>query len=466
MSVSAKYDAIIIGAGMSGLAAGIRLAMYDKKVLILESHVIPGGLNSYYQRAGREFDVGLHALTNFAKKSERGAPMTKLLKQLRLPYEALKLCEQSHSKIVFPGHTLHFTNEFERFESDIAANFPEDIDGFRALAQKVREFNDVALDNPYLPAREVLKNFIKDQTLLEMILCPLLIYGSAWEDDMDFSQFVIMFKALYFEGLARPLGGVRTIIDLLTDRYQELGGEIRYRARVEKIHTDAGAVRAVTLKNGETIETNRVLSSAGHPETMNMVEANTNSLPRSGNLSFCESIFVLNKTPVDLGEEATLIFYNNRETYHYRKPENLYDDQSAVICLPNNYQNSGLEEGWARATFIANYNLWNELKTTDKALYREKKEAVATSALKLMNQFMPGIKDASLFSDVFSPTTVTRYTSHFSGAVYGSPDKLRDGRTHIKGLSLCGTDQGFLGIIGSMLSGISMANLHVLMDQE
>jgi hypothetical protein len=27
---------------------------------------------------------------------------------------------------------------------------------------------------------------------------------------------------------------------------------------------------------------------------------------------------------------------------------------------------------------------------------------------------------------------------------------------------LCGTDQGFLGIIGAMLSGISMANFHIL----
>ncbi len=464
--MSAKYDAIIIGAGMSGLAAGIRLAMYDKRVLILESHVIPGGLNSYYKRAGREFDVGLHALTNFAQKSERGAPMTKLLKQLRLPYEALKLREQSHSKIVFPSHSLSFTNDFERLTSEIGEKFPDQVDGFRKLATAVREFNDVALDNAYQSAREVLKTFISNSTLQEMILCPLLIYGSAWEDDMDFSQFVIMFKALYFEGLARPHGGVRTIIDLLTERYQELGGEIRYRARVEKIITEEGVVRAVTLKGGETIETNRILSSAGHPETMSMVDDSSQTAARSGNLSFCESIFVLKDTPASLGEDATLIFYNNRETYHYRRPQDFYDAQSAVICLPNNYENSGLEEGWARATFIANYSLWNELKTNDKEAYRQKKEEVAKSALTLMKSFMPGVEDSSLFSDVFSPTTVTRYTSHFKGAVYGSPDKLRDGRTPIKGLSLCGTDQGFLGIIGSMLSGISMANLHVLMDQE
>ena len=78
------FDAIIIGAGMSGLAAGIRLAMFDKKVLILEKHSIAGGLNSYYQRRNadlggvRKFDVGLHALTNFAKKGEKRKPFTKI----------------------------------------------------------------------------------------------------------------------------------------------------------------------------------------------------------------------------------------------------------------------------------------------------------------------------------------------------------------------------------------------------
>ena len=42
------YDAAIIGAGMSGLAAGIRLAYYQKSVCILERHTTIGGLNSFY----------------------------------------------------------------------------------------------------------------------------------------------------------------------------------------------------------------------------------------------------------------------------------------------------------------------------------------------------------------------------------------------------------------------------------
>ena len=59
------YDTIIIGAGMSGLAAGIRLAYYEQRVCILERHNTIGGLNSFYRLRGRDYDVGLHAVTNF-----------------------------------------------------------------------------------------------------------------------------------------------------------------------------------------------------------------------------------------------------------------------------------------------------------------------------------------------------------------------------------------------------------------
>ncbi|MEZ6109951.1 MAG: NAD(P)-binding protein [Pirellulaceae bacterium] len=59
------YDTIIIGAGMSGLAAGIRLAYFDRRVCVLERHYTIGGLNSFYRLNGRDYDAGLHAVTNF-----------------------------------------------------------------------------------------------------------------------------------------------------------------------------------------------------------------------------------------------------------------------------------------------------------------------------------------------------------------------------------------------------------------
>ncbi len=65
-------------------------------------------------------------------------------------------------------------------------------------------------------------------------------------------------------------------------------------------------------------------------------------------------------------------------------------------------------------------------------------------------------------TDMFTPRTIARFTGHQRGAVYGSGVKHRRGLTAAPNVYLCGTDQGFLGIVGAMLSGISMANHHIL----
>src|SRR3989442_5916567 len=115
MNSRSHYDVAIIGAGMSGLAAGIRLAHFGRKVCIFERHNAPGGLNSFYSIGGRKFDVGLHAMTNFVRAGVESTPLTKLLRQLRIERDELALCEQKQSRVAFcaPGRTsLRFTNDF------------------------------------------------------------------------------------------------------------------------------------------------------------------------------------------------------------------------------------------------------------------------------------------------------------------------------------------------------------------
>lgn len=453
---------------MSGLAAGIRLAMYNKKVLVLEKHTISGGLNSYYARGKRKFDVGLHALTNFVTKDDRGKPFNKLMKQLRIPYEDFKLSPQNYSLIQFPDKKLKFTNEIAVLIEEINQKFPAEIDGFIKLLDHIKAFDEVNLSNETVMAKTVVRNFIKDDSLVEMIFCPLLIYGSAWENDMDFSQFVIMFKSIFLEGFSRPEGGVRTIIDILLKKLADAGGELRFKSEVTRIISHNNKIVGVEINHDKIIECDQVLSSMGLPETYGVVsEFEKLSHPKVGQLSFCESILITDKKPRELGVDATIVFYNNRPEYLYQKPQTLFDRKSAVVCFPNNFKYDNFQddypEGVLRVTNIANFDLWNELKSSeDKTLYKDQKEIVAKSAMEILKQ--TGLKSdyQVLFKDIFTPTTIKRYTQHFEGTVYGSTDKSRNGTTPIQGLYICGTDQGFLGIVGSMLSGISMANLHVL----
>src|SRR6478609_8785850 len=121
------YDAAIIGAGMSGLAAGIRLAHFGKKVCIFERHNAPGGLNSFYALAGRKYDVGLHAMTNYVPPGAKGTPLVKLLRQLRIRREEFDLNPQVGSAILMGGRRLSFTNDFATLETEVAREFPSQI---------------------------------------------------------------------------------------------------------------------------------------------------------------------------------------------------------------------------------------------------------------------------------------------------------------------------------------------------
>ena len=137
------YDTIIIGAGMSGLAAGIRLAHYDQRVCILEKHYTIGGLNSFYRLGGRDYDVGLHAVTNFTPKGTKKGPLARALRQLRFKWEDFSLAPQIGSRIAFPGIDLKFDNDIELLKSEIARTFPGQIDKFQNLLGKIVEYDDV-----------------------------------------------------------------------------------------------------------------------------------------------------------------------------------------------------------------------------------------------------------------------------------------------------------------------------------
>ncbi|MGE0708102.1 MAG: phytoene desaturase family protein [Planctomycetota bacterium] len=479
------YDVIIIGAGMAGLAAGIRLAMYEQRVLILERHYIAGGLNSYYHKFKRPFDVGLHAMTNFVPKGAKRAPLTKLLRQLRIPYEELRLCEQYGSQVAFPGVKLDFGNDFELLRSEVARAFPAQTDGFDALTREVLAYDDLSLEAEPIPSRPVLERHLSDPLLIDMLYCPLMFYGSAEENEMEFGQFCIMFKSIFREGFARPDGGVRTIISALTRRFEELGGELRYQRGVDRILTrpggDGRAVTGVLLErergltkisskprptadHDEVITAPVVLSTAGVPETWRMTEglsARAADDTETGALTFMESIMCLDVEPKQLGIDKTIVFYNDSARFDYRRAEDHCDLRSGVICATNNYHHTEpLPEGLLRVTNIASYPKWAALEKPEP--YATVKEEWFQKQVEKLRTLLPDFTPHITVHDSFTPRTVWHFTRHLEGAIYGSPRKLRSGRTPIAGLYVAGTDQGFLGIVGAMLSGISIANAWVL----
>ena len=454
---------LVIGGGLSGLAAAIRAARFIPEVLLVEKHSRLGGLNSYFFRNNNLFETGLHAITNYAEPGDKQAPLNRLLRQLKLRRTDFSFCQQEKSEIVFRHlQSLTFSNDKQVFISEVEAKFPHSAAGFRNLLHIVKNFDPFAA-TPFRSAKIFLQDILQDPLLTEMILCPLMFYGSSREDDMDLSQFVIMFRAIFLEGMFRPFGTIKDLLDLLTDHYLELGGSIKKNCGVKKILLRQNKVVGVELDGGQVVECGYIVSTIGHAETLKLISTDIPpQTERLSRLGFIETIYQLQPSPPHLVKDKTIIFFNNGEKFLYKNPQDYVDFESGVICFPGNFQ--GLPHKprlELRSTHLANYTNWKHLATNPEHYVNEKQSSSRRSA-QMLEKLIGTFRANIVYEDTFTPVTIERYTAKVNGAIYGSPEKIKDGNIGYPNLFLAGTDQGFLGIIGSMLSGISIVNQHIL----
>lgn len=454
---------VIIGAGLSGLAAGIRFARFGQKVLILEKHSVPGGLNSYYYRKGNLFETGLHAMTNFAPAADRHAPLNRLFRQLKLSRKKFTTHEQFTSEVLFSGREkLCFSNDFELLQSQVAEKFPHAIDRFVDLVNLIDAY-DPFTPVPKISTRERLKSVLQDELLIDMLLLPLMVYGNSEEHDMDFGQFVILFRAIFQEGFFRPHGTIKDFLDMLLDQYRSLGGEIRFNAAVSHFDISENSIRSVHLASGEDIECEYVISTAGYPLTLRFagVPSEDEISPYEGRMSFVESLYLLPpETRKSLPDDRTILFYCRSDKFDYCRPDGPVGLDFGVICFSDNF--TGLDKSGrfqVRLTSPANYDCWKQASPSEyTSMKREWSERIGNISSEIIGNYRENI----VYHDFFTPVTIEKFTGKAKGAVYGSPVKIKDGRSSYENLFIAGTDQGYLGIVGAMLSGVTMVNHHIL----
>jgi phytoene dehydrogenase-like protein len=108
---------------------------------------------------------------------------------------------------------------------------------------------------------------------------------------------------------------------------------------------------------------------------------------------------------------------------------------------------------------LASYDYWKHL---DKKDYRDEKERVMDRQQAILERTSAGFNAHVTRREMFTPLTLERYTGRVGGSIYGSPERRKDCRTAVPNLFVCGSDQGYLGIVGSLLSGVVVANRYLL----
>ncbi len=473
-----SYSLIIIGGGLSGLAAGIRFARFGENVLILEKHSRIGGLNSYYYRKGFLLETGLHAITNFAPPDVKSAPINRLFRQLKISRQQVGFHEQFSSRIYFQDRpTLHFSNDFNLLKDEISRHFPESIDRFISFVSEIDRIN-AFVPGPHVSARKKILAALNNKLLTDMLLCPLLFYGSSEENDMDFNQFIIMFRSIYQEGFFRPDGTMKDFLQLLKQKYINFGGKIRLKTGVNNIISSSenkSFIQGVRLHSGEEITADFVLTTIGYPETLKLLNNNTSFKKNKidslkGKLTFTESIHILPaETKNKITSDQTIIFYNISDHFRYEKPAEAVDINSGVICFPENFKDLPEKDIFQlRVTHQANYDIWKQASINRESdEYVNMKDSWNQKSVKTVSKIIGNYQENVVYEDSFTPVTIEKYTGRAQGAIYGSACKLKDGKIRneygaYENLYIAGTDQGYLGIIGSMLSGVSIVNQHIL----
>jgi phytoene desaturase len=268
----------VIGAGMGGLAAAIRLAGRGYGVTLFEARRRVGGLASDLEAAGSIFDGGPYILLDRPGLDwvfrELGLHLDRELELTRIDpvYE-----------VRFPeGHPIRFHADLDRTSEEMDRASPGCGVRYRRLVESLKRIHQDAFPLLFVSrptARHLLRNrafrhamflfrdldsVLRRTGLPREIRQSLAIWSHiAGRDPGEAPSLLAVVAALIHDpGAYYPRGGMGTIGDRLYRRAVAAGVDVRLASAVRKIHFADGNRPRVEV-DGEAIPFDAVVSNAG-----------------------------------------------------------------------------------------------------------------------------------------------------------------------------------------------------------
>jgi phytoene desaturase len=275
-----SLHAVVIGAGLGGLAAAIRLQAQGHHVTVVESQPALGGRASRLRDAGYTWDTGPSLITMPWLLDELYALAgTSTADQLTLrwldPFYRIRWADD-------PRH-FDFTGDRDRMLAEMGRFSPADAaryDEFMAASKAIHEQGIlVAGRQPFLDPVAFAK-LVPTMLRLDAIRSLRGFVGRHFEDPrlrmvFDFHSLFIggdpwrvpaIYTALSYlqvqDGVWYADGGVYALVESLGALIRAGGGTIHTGVRVQAIEHDGSRTTGVRLADGERIEADIVVSNA------------------------------------------------------------------------------------------------------------------------------------------------------------------------------------------------------------
>jgi phytoene dehydrogenase-like protein len=484
-----RYDYIIIGAGMGGLSAANFLAKYNKKVLVLEKHNIPGGLVTSFQRKGVHFDLGIHGLYELRE----GQAIPQFMEFWKAPQvETEQLCgdlkcfidgkeyDFEHGKVresflrQFPNNKEDVNHIFdimetinrEMFSGTEAPEPPYDMNLFQLIKFGItaKKLRPMFMKYGNKDAYKILDSFTAEEDLKTAVYAkcpyPMVFMSFAY-------QWGVYGKNYY------PVNGMQDIPNAAVEGLKRMGGELKLNTEVTKILVKDNQAYGVKTKDGTEYH-GAVISNASPQFTYEWMTGGASVKEKmkkaiSGKKIFepVAALFMsLDETKYNLNNLEGICILSKND---YTTKTNEYTPETAPIAINIYPKRAGDEFRPLVALVPISYEYHNSWETDAGRergeKYNKLKKEVEKILMERIGKHMGSdFIDAVSYKELSSPVTYERYTYSKNGSFMGwSAEQSEYGkylkqRTDIKDLYLVGqwVFPGF-GVAGVMASGYYLA---------
>ncbi|MFZ4578418.1 MAG: phytoene desaturase family protein [Myxococcota bacterium] len=271
--------AVVIGAGLGGLAAALRLRARGYAVTVLEARDQAGGRAGVFRQDGFQFDAGPSVVTAPYLFDE----LWQLFGERREDHLTFTPVDPFYRVQFTTGEHFDYVGDEERILEEIRKFNPSDVDGYRRMvehAKKIFEIGYLKLaDVPFERLSDMLRvvpdmlrlkshrsvyqlvsSYIQDDRLRQVFTFqPLLVGGNPF----DTSSIYMLIHYLERKwGVHWARGGTAAIVQAMVDLLVRQGGELHLNTPVAEVEIQGDHAVAVNDVTGKSWPCDLVVANA------------------------------------------------------------------------------------------------------------------------------------------------------------------------------------------------------------
>ena len=347
---------VVVGAGLAGLSAALRLAGAGRKVTVLERESVPGGRNGLLNKDGYAFDTGPSVLTMPSLINDAfncvGEDMKDWLELTPLTplYRAFYA---DGSQLDVHAKTGEMEAEIAKhISSDEAAGYRRYVDFVTKLYKyEMNDFIDRNIDSPlnlltpnlarlialggFRRLSPKVNQFMKDPRLQKVYSFQAMYAGVSPQQALAIYAVIAYMDSV--NGVFFPKGGMHAVPRALAAAAEKHGVVFKYNTTVTNVEVSNGRAKAVITESGERYECDAVILNPDLPVAYRELLGKTPvSIKRLKYSPSCVTLLIGSSKKYDFTAHHNIHFGHSWDGVFDEliKKKQLMSDPSILVTIP------------------------------------------------------------------------------------------------------------------------------------